>query len=312
MTGGRFYCLGIVALDQIFMVDMLPSHDEKTFIQEMRQTAGGPPYNVAAALNGWNEDVALVAAIGDDDRGREVLSLLEKKHLTTSCLEIVPDMITAFTLIILDGTGEKALLIKPLEREILARIGQNLSLKQGDRVITHFYHDEVVLQLLAQAREVGGWCAIDLELPEVERWGWACAFDCAAKADFVVTNKQLLAGWLIHEGLNLSWEEGGKCLARALAKNGAKVCVTLGASGLIACDGEEIMMLPALPVVVQNTTGGGDVFLAAIAKALCGGRSFQDSLLLAATAAGLFVAGSFPDWDRIGNEMHAIKGGNKS
>ena len=140
MSTGAFYCLGPLVLDKVVKVDHLPGHDEKAFIQSMTEVAGGPPRNVAAALACWRENAVLMAPVGDDETGRSLLGSLEEIGLTTSGIDVVSGMATAFTIVILDDTGEKAILIDPLGEDTLARIGQRLAPKPHDIVITNLYH----------------------------------------------------------------------------------------------------------------------------------------------------------------------------
>ncbi|MDW6021628.1 carbohydrate kinase family protein [Mesorhizobium sp. BAC0120] len=299
MSTGAFYCLGPVVLDKVVKVDNLPGHDEKAFIQSMTDVAGGPPRNVAAALARWREEALLMAPVGDDETGRSLLASLEEIGLTTSGIDIVSGMATAFTIVILDDTGEKAILIDPLGEDTLARIGRRLAPKPHDIVITNLYHAGAVATAMKRARAAGARAALDLELPEAKRWGWEQAFEVARLADFVIANAQLLAGWIEFEKLDLPMAEAGERLVQFLARNGSRACVTFGAGGLIACDGETTFTLPALPITPKNTTGAGDVFLAAFAKMSGEGRGFKQALIFASTAAGLFVEGGLPDWSTV-------------
>ena len=299
MSRAAFYCLGPLVLDKVVKVDHLPGHDEKAFIQSMQEVAGGPPRNVAAALARWQENAVLMAPVGDDETGRHLIASLSDNGLTTSGIDVVPGMATAYTIVILDDTGEKAILIDPLGEEALTRIGKGLTPKPGDIVLSNLYHAEAAAAALKRARASGARTALDLELPEVKRWGWEPALEAARQADFVIANAQFLVGWMEREGLDLPLAEAGERLVRFLAANGAKACVTFGAGGLVACDGGVSFTLPALKITPKNTTGAGDSFLAAFAKASGEERNFREALALASAAAGLFVESGLPDWDTV-------------
>ena len=63
--------------------------------------------------------------------------------------------------------------------------------------------------------------------------------------------------------------------AAKLAEMGVEhILVTLGAAGVLCCDGSSTLYFPSQPVDVVNTTGAGDAFLAAVVHALLRGVPF--------------------------------------
>ena len=86
----------------------------------------------------------------------------------------------------------------------------------------------------------------------------------------------------------LTGEEDPERAARALLGRGVKrVFISLGADGILAADGQELLRLPALPVSVVNTTGAGDAAGAALVWAGSMGRSLRESAELALRAGAL-------------------------
>jgi ADP-ribosylglycohydrolase len=195
MTAGHIHCLGPLVLDRVLTVERLPGHDEKAFIRGRRDAAGGPPRNVAAALARWGDAVSLVSVVGDDQTGADLLRDLGDQGIGSEAIDVIPDLATATTIIIVDATGEKAILIEPIPPPVLARIGSGLTPARGDAVIANLYHPGAVHAVFARARAAGALTVLDLELPEIERWGWAAAEAAAAAADLVTTNAQVLRAW---------------------------------------------------------------------------------------------------------------------
>lgn len=56
---------------------------------------GGAPFNVAWNLRGFGHDPLVISAVGDDDLGREVLSLMDQWQLDTRAIQIQTDKPTA-------------------------------------------------------------------------------------------------------------------------------------------------------------------------------------------------------------------------
>lgn len=78
--------------------------------------------------------------------------------------------------------------------------------------------------------------------------------------------------------------------ARALLRAGVqRVFLSLGADGVLAADRRELLRVPGIPAAVRNTTGAGDAFMAALARAYCDGLSLADSCRFASAAASLTV-----------------------
>jgi sugar/nucleoside kinase (ribokinase family) len=65
------------------------------------------------------------------------------------------------------------------------------------------------------------------------------------------------------------------------------LCVTLGANGAVALDGDRLLRSPAFKVNAVDTTGAGDVFRGGLIYALLGGRSPVESLRFANAAAAV-------------------------
>jgi sugar/nucleoside kinase (ribokinase family) len=293
------HCLGPLVLDRIIEVDRLPGHDEKAFISARREAAGGPPRNVAATLAGWGEQAVLISAIGDDPAGRLLLDFLAADGLAPEAIAVTAGMATATTIIIVDATGEKAILVDPIADAVLAGVGRDLAPAAGDTVVANFYHPGAVGAAFAAAARCGAATVIDLELPEIERWGWDAAFTAAAGAGMVLTNRQVLSAWMAREGIGGTIEDGAERLARRLSGAAGRACVTLGDRGLVACAAGRIIRLPALPVRPLDTTGAGDVLLAGFIRAERLGRGFDQALALATAAAGLFLDSGRPAWAEV-------------
>jgi sugar/nucleoside kinase (ribokinase family) len=65
------------------------------------------------------------------------------------------------------------------------------------------------------------------------------------------------------------------------------LCVTLGARGAMALDGDRLLHVPAVRVDAVDTTAAGDVFRAGLVTSLLAGGTTADALSFASTAAAL-------------------------
>lgn len=77
--------------------------------------------------------------------------------------------------------------------------------------------------------------------------------------------------------------------ARALAERVPLAVVTCGERGLVACDGEHEIILPAAPVQAVDTTGAGDSLTAGLTWALAHGLPLRAALSAACLTASFTV-----------------------
>jgi sugar/nucleoside kinase (ribokinase family) len=91
------------------------------------------------------------------------------------------------------------------------------------------------------------------------------------------------------EALRLTGETDGDAAALALAKLGETAVVTCGADGVVAAAAGEVVAVAAPRVEAQDTTGAGDLFVAAYVWADLAGLPLQERLRRAAVYAALSV-----------------------
>nr|WP_272212451.1 PfkB family carbohydrate kinase [Marinicella sp. W31]MDC2878368.1 PfkB family carbohydrate kinase [Marinicella sp. W31] len=174
---------------------------------------------------------------------------LAERDMSTEAVDVKADSVTASATIIVDRTGEKAILIDPVPVDTLAIIGDTVKLQPDDTVIANFFHPEAVARMFDRAAAIGIERMIDLELPEIERWGWQGMEKILPFASVVITNRQVLETWMTRTGNTLPRADAAEALARFLSGAGArKAIVTLGADGLVATDRDSVHRLDAFKV----------------------------------------------------------------
>jgi sugar/nucleoside kinase (ribokinase family) len=286
----RLSVLGPLVIDRIFHVDALPGHDEKAFATASSTVPGGPPTHVATALAGWGFPVRLVSAIGDDASGDLIVAEFARRGIATGDIVRLAGGRTMNTIIILDRTGEKAAIIEPTPEDVLAAIGATATFTEGESVLANLYHPDGVHAVFTRARAVSALTLLDLELPEIGRWGWPAARRVVDKADLVVSNAQVVAS------LGEPTVAGARRLAAELSAGRRAACVTLGAEGVVTAEGGRFFHVAADVVTAVNTTGAGDTFLAALAIGLADGSPLARAAATASIAAARHIAGRQVDW----------------
>jgi ribokinase len=285
---GHIYCVSAVSVDRVFKIDHLPQWDEKIFAADMEEQAGGQGLWTARALASWRAPVTFVTCVGDDAAGRWLAAEMSSIDGLDVALTALPGKASATCVILVDPSGEKALVLSPSEAALVSGLGKNIAAIPGDVVTANFFHPGLQ-SVFAQARASRATTILDLERPGLSMWGWDAALRALDEADIVCSNAKTLEWW------NEAERVGGDLLARAhafatrLGERASRVCVTLGRDGVLALDRGETFHLAAETISVRNSTGAGDTFLAGLAFATLRSAPFTDAVRFASAAAAQFL-----------------------
>lgn len=296
----RIHCLSTVDLDRVFDVDHLPAHDEKIFASAFREGAGGQGVFVARALAALGAPVTYVGSVGDDLAGAQLIAELEAVPGLAVAIGRLPGIATASCAILVDRTGEKAIVLAPIAKELVASLGEGLAVAEGDIVTANFFDPQQIERVFGRVRAARATSIIDMEVTGIGVFGWEAAFRTMAAADIVCTNQPTLDAWSKREGIDGERLGRAERFARAIAGMERRVCVTLGAEGVLVFDGARFEHVPAVPVKPQNTTGAGDTFLAGLAFGLERGDDLFAAARFATRVAADFLAHGRVDRARLG------------
>ena len=280
--------LGSVNTDLVIRGSRLPRPGETVLGGKFFQAAGGKGANQAvAAARASRVPVTFIAALGDDDYGREALRRFESENLCCDFIRTVAGKPTGVALILVDGRGENMIGVAS---------GANMHLSVADV-------DAVPDDVLARARVL--LTCLESPLPAVARalerakaaglttiLNPAPVSDAVAVIDLlrsvdIVTPNAVEASAL--SGVEVQDEASALSAARVIQRRGCpKVIVTLGSRGSLLVESEH-SFIPARPVTPVDSTGAGDAFCGALAVALAEGRPLADSARWATTAASICV-----------------------
>ena len=253
---------------------------------------GGAPLNVAIRLADLGVQVALVSALGNDTLGELALDLIHQRNVLTTSIQHKGQFPTGTVAVQLDPGGSASYTIKPdAAWDYITANAESISLVAGAQLF--------VYGSLA-ARSASSYFALKSLLSNS-----SCnVFDVNLRAphyskDSILELTQFAHVLKINDeelGLLCAWLEIPKgtleSQLRALAgcTNTDLVCVTLGAEGAAAWQAGEFVQIPGFNVVVCDTVGAGDSFLA---RFIYGVFLKKETLFLAlkhACAMGAIVA----------------------
>ena len=258
---------GSLNYDLSIWLDRLPGPDETLRAQRMEAFSGGKGANQATAAARLGADAHMVGCVGDDDRGRWLLEVLNGNGVDTGLVRIVEE-----------PTGTAVPLITPVDVSIVIVAGANASTGVADAVAAA----EVIAaaDVLLLQGEVGA--AGARRAAQAARSGrTTVVFNPAPVDPFLVEAVIPLTDVLVvnraeQSQIDAIGPETGHC----------DTVVTLGGRGAQVDD----VVVPSYPAEVVDPTGAGDAFCGAMGVALAEGRPLIEAVRFANAAGSLAVA----------------------
>lgn len=287
--------VGGIDMDLVLTVPRIPGFDEKELAQFVGWMPGGPAANSACAAARLGLNVASFSQVGDDENGRAIVADFARHGVDTSLIEVAADQQSPFTVILIDPSGEKVILVVPGFEAVYSAEKAAAVLPN----VRYFYmmpNDEKGFLMLARlAHQHGAQVMIDVE-PTV----------CAQRDKL----ERLLAETDIASFNRFGFEAAAGevpsfVAARQLLDYGPHtVIVTRGSGGVLAVTRDEEAEHPGFQVEVADTTGAGDTFHAAYLAATIRGLSLAERLRFASAAAAISVTaigprGRLPTWTEV-------------
>ncbi len=264
--------------------------------------AGGAPFNVAAHLAQLGVRSSLISAIGQDSLGDELLQIAQEKGVGTRFLgRARAGLATGTVLVTLDAEANASYeIVQPAawdEIEVSAEareaVAQSRALIFGSLAGRSPYNLEQLDRLLS----VPGprkFFDVNLRPPFADP---ALVIELAKRADVIKLNDEeagRLASW-VRTGEatpNFPGSAGAvaeACATLAEAVHASCICVTRAAQGAAMWENGRLLCAPAPQVVVKDTVGAGDAFMAGLMVGLARGLEPQN-VLENACRLGAFVA----------------------
>jgi len=278
----RIAVVGGYGVGLVFRVPRVPRAGETLVGEEFCIDHGGKGSNQAVGMARLGAQVALLAAVGDDEFGRGAQELWRREGVrATALVAAAPTMAGA---ILVEPTGENRIVIVPgaLAELRPAHVrGFAAEIAAADVCVTGLEIPlETAVEALRVAREHGVATVLN-PAPAPDR---PLAPELLALADHLTPNITELARLTGPDGLEAAAVEQA---ARALAeRSGGVVTVTRGAAGALVMSHGVAVPVAAARVAVVDTTGAGDAFTAAYAVAIAGGHGPVVAAGFACRAAG--------------------------
>jgi ribokinase len=269
----RIVVLGDVMVDVVAHLDraVAPGSDAPARIAFH---GGGSAANVAAWLAAAGIRPALVARIGDDERGRSAEAELRAAGVDTR-LTADPERPTGTCVVLVAPDGERTMIPDAAAGDRLAPndlpdelLGPGRHLHVAGYALLRRGSRAAARSAIERARARGMIVSVDPSSAALLSPGF---LDSARGADLLLPN--------VAEARALSGEPDPERAALRLAERVPEVAVKLGEHGALWTDGREVRRAAATPVEAPiDTTGAGDAFAAGLLAARLAGASPEEAL----------------------------------
>ncbi len=277
--------LGGIDADLVLKVPFIPSHDEKVKTEFVGWFSGGPVGNMACAASRLELRVHAMCQVGQDEGGTRILDDYRAVGVDTSLCDIRQGETSPFTVILIDPTGEKVILLVShfTPTYDLEKLGQAL---ERTRILFMLPHAKEFVSLATLARERGALVMTDIEPDSHD--DRAHLKEVLQVTDIASFNQFGVRTW--------AGQEPTPELAQELTTWGPSIVLfTLGARGAIGATRERALYCEGHEVhPVADTTGAGDTFHGAFAAAHLGGAELTEALVFANAAGALSVTALGP------------------
>lgn len=261
--------------------DVFPTHKK----------IGGAPLNVALRLHSFKNEIAIISSVGDDANGKELKEYLKEQGVSTAYIQTNSKHKTSKVVVTLDENGTASYSIKQpcawdyiqLDEKLISLVNSADAFIFGSLVSRNKESEETLKKLLT----VSKFSIFDVNLrpPHYQTDKLKTLMD---KADFIKFNDDEL--FEINKSIGYENDSILKNIEHiAKVTNTSHICVTKGSEGAVLYYNKKIYRNKGYTVVVADTVGSGDSFLATLIDGLLKKENPQKAIDTAC-AIGALVA----------------------
>jgi ribokinase len=274
--------VGSANLDLNTYVDRLPAPGETIHGHQFTTGYGGKGANQAVMAARLGGSVELVARVGSDLFGRDMLEHFRTEGIDTRYITTTASSSTGTAVITVDAAGRNTIVVAPGANGLLtpADVEAARSAIESARVLV--CQQEVPAEANLAAMRIAARAGVPVVFNPAPV-GAGVPAEVYSLATIICPNESEAAALT---GRPVGTRDEVEAAARELMSRGARnVVVTLGERGCLVVTPEDVTELPAPVVVARDTTGAGDAFIGSLAYFLARGER-----LLAAARRATHIA----------------------
>lgn len=276
--------LGSLNMDLSIQCDNLPKNGETINGSDFFMNPGGKGGNQAVAAAKLGANTRIIAQIGDDVFGKELLATIHNYGVNTDCIQISTMDTTGIAMIIRSysdnriilGNGANHTLDIQHVKHCLQRIA-----KPNDIFLTQLENEyELVKQSIIEAKNQSLFTILN---PAPARM---LDDELYRNVDLIIVNQSECK---LLTGLYPKDEKTSIQALQIFKKNHVDAILTLGTNGSVTNYQNELLFIKAKQVETRDTTAAGDSFIGAICSYLANGKRMEEALAFATKVAAITV-----------------------
>jgi ribokinase len=286
MAGANICVVGSANLDLNTYVERLPAPGETIHGRRFTTGYGGKGANQAVMAARLGGSVALVARVGRDLFGRDMLDHFRTEGIDTRFTTPTESVETGTAVITVDAVGRNTIVVAPGANGLLTAADVEAARSAIETARVLVCQQEVPVQANLAALRI----AAAADVPAVFNpapAGPGLPVEAYQLATVLCPNESEAAALV---GSPVGTREEAEAAARALMNRGARnVVITLGERGCLVVRPAEVTLVPAPKVTAVDTTGAGDAFIGSLAYHLAQGADLLSAAQRATRIASISV-----------------------
>lgn len=296
---------GDPTLDLMFTVGRVPVADQKALGGRLPPLAGGTVANVACAASLLGRPTLAYGRVADDAEGAFLRAEYVRCGVNTASLRAVPGVLSPTALVLVEASGEKAVIYAPMAGATLDEATLLPALAQCHMLYAMPYDLPEFERVHALARATGVALAIDVEAAMVPARSHLDRLLALCDVMFMNDTTFRAVTGTAPDGATLA-----ALLGTGDRKGPRMLVVSCGARGALLAAPGGTWTQPAFPATAIDTTGAGDAFNGAFLAALLEGQEPAAALRFACAAGSIAVTAmgaraALPTRARIDAVLHA-------
>jgi sulfofructose kinase len=274
----RILCAGILVLDEVFRVKVIPQPDTKVEAEDFFIINGGCAANAAVAIARLGGRAMLASPLGGpgkDDNGDRVLAALVRENVDTDACQRVDGLSTGLSAIFIDARGDRTIVTYRDKRiaTVAPRDPEAITIA-ADLVLADNRYPQFVRPICEAARRRNIRVVLDADKATV-----------AADPLFRIASHAVFSTECLSATTGTS--DLGDGLKQIAQHTDAFLAVSNGPNDILYLEDGSVRHVPVFEIRAVDTLAAGDALHGGFALALAEGRSEADALRFGAAVAGL-------------------------
>lgn len=278
----NIFVLGSINMDMVISTPYMPKNGETLTGSNFFLNGGGKGANQAVAAGKQGGNVKLVANVGSDVFGADLITKLEEYNVNTKYVSTLNNVNTGVAMIIIED-GDNRIILDSGANGKVTKEQIDVALAEasaGDIFITQLENNfDAVLYGLKTAKEKG-MVTIFNPAPAVPLDNEYFSY-----VDYLVINETECE--IFTKILPIDEDTMNAAYSTLKGMGVGNLIITLGSKGSVCFTGGEKLNIKAHKINAVDTTAAGDTYVGSFASQLALGKSVEDSLTYASLCSAL-------------------------